>query len=102
MAASNQVFNIAAGHRTTLNELFTMIQENLFTYDPRIRTIVPVHGPFRPGDVRHSHADISKARNLLGYNPTYEVTRGLRETVKWFTERYKTSRVFERQMSSCK
>ena len=90
-AALNQVFNIADGHRTTLNELFTIIQENLAAYDPDIRTIVPVHGPFRPGDVRHSHADISKAKNLLGYNPTYDVRRGLRETVKWFAEGYKTS-----------
>jgi UDP-N-acetylglucosamine/UDP-N-acetyl-alpha-D-glucosaminouronate 4-epimerase len=90
LAASNQVFNIAAGHRTTLNELFTIIQENLAAYDPNIRTIVPLHGPFRPGDVRHSHADISKAKTLLGYNPTYDVRRGLGETVKWFTERYKT------------
>ena len=89
-AALNKVFNIAAGQRTTLNELFTIIQENLVAYDPDIRTIVPVHSPFRPGDVRHSHADISKAKNLLGYNPTYDVRRGLRETVKWFAEGYKT------------
>jgi UDP-N-acetylglucosamine 4-epimerase len=91
-AALDRVFNIAAGHRTTLNELFTIIQEDLAEYDPDIGTIVPVHGPFRTGDVRHSHADISKAKNLLGYDPTYDVRRGLRETVKWFAEGWKTLR----------
>ena len=96
MEESTQVFNIAAGHRTTLNELFALIQENLAAYDANVRTIVPIYCPFRPGDVRHSHADISKARNLLGYEPIYDVTRGLRETVKWFADRYKTSKVFER------
>jgi UDP-N-acetylglucosamine 4-epimerase len=89
--ALNQVFNIAANTRTTLNELFNIIQEDLLAYKPTIRTISPKYGPFRSGDVRHSLADITKAARLLKYSPTFDVRSGLYETVKWFAERYKTS-----------
>lgn len=86
--AINQVYNVAAGSRTTLNELFNMIKELLGDYHSDIKNISPAYGPFRPGDVRHSQADIQKVKNLLGYNPTYDVKKGMTETVRWFCNRH--------------
>jgi UDP-N-acetylglucosamine 4-epimerase len=88
--AVNQVYNIAAGSRTTLNELFNMIRELLGDYDANIKNITPVYGPFRPGDVRHSQADIQKAKDLLGYHPTHDVKSGMTKTVRWFCGRHIT------------
>ncbi len=85
--AINQVYNIAFGGRTTLNELYIMIRDPLAAYDPRIGAIEPVHGPFRSGDVRHSQADITKARTLLGYSPTHDVEQGMKETIGWYLAR---------------
>ncbi|MBI5102964.1 MAG: Vi polysaccharide biosynthesis UDP-N-acetylglucosaminuronic acid C-4 epimerase TviC [Nitrospirae bacterium] len=85
--AINQVYNVAAGERTTLKELFGMIRGCLSDYDDRIKSIDPVYGPFRIGDVPHSLADISKAKRLIGYDPEYGVKNGMEETVKWFVEK---------------
>jgi UDP-N-acetylglucosamine 4-epimerase len=82
--AVNQVYNIASGARTTLNELFYMIKELLGEYHSYIQNISPTYGSFRPGDVRHSQADIQKAKNLLSYQPTHDVKSGMTETVRWF------------------
>jgi len=87
--ALNQVYNVAVGDRTSLNEIFTMIQETLGKYDKNIKKIKPLYGPFRSGDVRHSQADISKAKALLGYNPCCDVQEGLKETVRWFINKEK-------------
>jgi UDP-N-acetylglucosamine 4-epimerase len=81
------VYNVACGGRTTLNELFRLIKAALSAHDMRISAIDPVHGPSRPGDVRHSQADIAKARTLLGYAPGFDVRRGMDETVRWYCER---------------
>jgi UDP-N-acetylglucosamine/UDP-N-acetylgalactosamine 4-epimerase len=79
-AALGQVFNVAAGGRTTLNELHRMLAAEVGAR--RSGTVAaPQHGPFRAGDVRHSQADISKAQRLLGYAPTDDVAAGLAETV---------------------
>jgi UDP-N-acetylglucosamine 4-epimerase len=86
--AINQVYNVATGSRTTLNELFNMIRELLSDYDATIKNITPLYGPFRSGDVRHSQADIQKVKNLLGYNPTYDVKKGMEETVSWFVSKH--------------
>jgi UDP-N-acetylglucosamine 4-epimerase len=83
-AASNQVYNVAVGGRTTLNELFQSIRENLGVVHEQVLSIAPAYGEFRAGDVRHSQADISKARELLGYEPTYTVSQGLAVTSDWF------------------
>lgn len=88
--AINQIYNVAAGSRTTLNELFNMIRELLEEYHSDIKNISPAYGPFRPGDVRHSQADIQKAKYLLGYNPTHDVKKGMVETVRWFCSRHIT------------
>lgn len=79
------VFNVAVGDRTTLNELFNLLHDCLKS-ECHLRGITndPTFREFRAGDVRHSQADISKARTLLGYQPKYDVNIGLKETVPWF------------------
>jgi len=84
--ALNQIYNVAHGERTTLNQLFKIIRELAAKLDKDIMTIEPGYGPFRPGDVPHSHASIEKAKRLLGYSPTHNVAQGLEETVNWFWE----------------
>ena len=68
--AVNQAYNIALGQRTTLNELFHLLQSALRAKGAALPDQKPVYRDFRPGDVRHSLADISKAQRLLGYAPT--------------------------------
>ncbi len=82
--AINQVYNVTAGERTTLNELFGMIRGYLSGYDDRIKSIEPMYWPFRKGEVLHSLTDISKAKRLIGYDPKYNVKKDMEETVKWF------------------
>lgn len=84
--AVNQVYNIACGVSTTLNELCEMIRDSLIRFQPEAAKIQPRYGDFRTGDVRYSVADISKAKKLLGYIPAYAVSKGLNETVQWFIE----------------
>lgn len=81
--ARNQVYNIAVGDRTSLNELQTLIRQQLqaIASIPEVRV---EHRDFRSGDVRHSLADISKASQLLGYQPTHRVAEGLAETMAWY------------------
>ncbi len=85
-SALNQVFNIAAGGRTTLNELFNAIRTGLVSDFPHIAQSQARYGEFRPGDVRHSLADISKAERLLGYRPTHSMTEGLTEAMAWYAK----------------
>lgn len=80
-----QVFNIAAGDRTSLNELFEMLRAALAPGHPHLENYRPRYEPFRPGDIRHSQADITNARQVLGYSPTHNVARGLQETLAWYT-----------------
>jgi len=83
-AALNQVYNVAAGERTTLNELFELERALLAERFPQVRERGPRYGAFRDGDVRHSQADISKAQSLLGYAPTHRVREGLGEAMSWY------------------
>ena len=85
--AINQVFNVAVGNRTTLNELYFGIRDLIARELPQARDIEPVYGEFRAGDVRHSQADISKAGTLLGYAPEFDVASGLKLTADWFLAR---------------
>lgn len=82
--ANNQVYNIAVGHRTTLNDLYTMLQSNLKLHLNHLEKFEPTYCAFRPGDVQHSQADITKAQRLLKYQPTHTVDEGLVHTVNWF------------------
>lgn len=82
--AVNQVFNIALGGRTTLNELLRVLQTAVRRLQPELPEIKPVYREFRPGDVRHSVADVSKARRLLGFTPVCSVTDGLTRAMDWY------------------
>lgn len=82
--AVNQVYNIAFGDRTTLNDLAVGLRDTLAQYDPKIAEVEIVHGPYRKGDIPHSLASVEKARRLLGYDPAYNLLRGLQEACKWY------------------
>ncbi len=82
--ALNQVYNVAVGQRITLNRLFELLRDLLTRYQPAIAQRKPVYRDFRPGDVRHSQADIGKAQRLLGYVPTHQIAAGLTEAVPWY------------------
>lgn len=83
-SAINQIYNIAVGDRTTLNQLLEFIRENLATHFKHLDDFKPIYRDFRAGDVRHSLADISKAQNLIAYAPTYHVREGLTEALDWY------------------
>jgi len=76
--ALNQVYNIAKGEQTTLNELFRILREISG------KDVKPIHGPERNGDIKHSLADVSKAKQMLGYDPTTTPAEGLRKTFDWY------------------
>jgi UDP-N-acetylglucosamine 4-epimerase len=83
-AALNQVYNVAHGERTSLNQLFFFIRDLAAGFDKDILKIEPVYGPARPGDIPHSLASIEKAKKLLHYSPTLNVEEGLKEALKWY------------------
>ena len=78
--ASGQAFNIAYGGRETLNNLYNKLCKLLN------KDIKPIYKEERAGDIRHSNADVSKAKKLLGYNPDYSMDRGLELTIEWYKE----------------
>lgn len=82
--ATNQVYNIAAGQRTTLNELFAAIRTQLVAMGFQLGELKPVYRDFRPGDVRHSLADIHKAERLLEYVPLTLLRKGLEQAAAWY------------------
>lgn len=86
--AKNQVYNVAVGDRTTLNDLFNAIKaalnENGVTY-----TKEPVYRDFRAGDVRHSQASINKIQSLLGYEPTKKINQGIELAMGWYVNTLK-------------
>lgn len=84
-ASRDHVYNVAAGGRTTLSQLAQMIRQALLRHGIAY-ALAPLHKDFRPGDIRHSHADLERARQLLGYQPTHSVEQGLAQTVAWYLE----------------
>lgn len=87
--AVNTVFNTAYGDRTTLNQLVTILREELSFFDPEIAKVEIIYGPNRVGDIPHSLASIEKAKEILGYNPQYSLQEGLKKAVKWYWENLK-------------
>src|SRR5680860_975035 len=81
--AVNTVYNVAYGERTTLNELVGLLTEYLSEFDSEIKGIKATYGPVRIGDVPHSLASIEKAKNLLDYEPEYDINKGLKEAISW-------------------
>ncbi len=82
--AINQVYNVALQARTSLNELFALLRERLLAHYPHLRTVKPKYRSFRAGDVRHSEADIGKAKRHLGYAPTHRLEQGLDAALDWY------------------
>ena len=89
--ARNQVYNVAVGDRTTLNELFHLLRDNLAWLVVAENDVTqlampyaPVYREFRAGDVRHSQADIGKGQRLLGYAPTHRLAEGVPEAMAWY------------------
>jgi UDP-N-acetylglucosamine 4-epimerase len=85
-AATDQVYNVAFGQRTTLNELYYMIRDRVAEAHPECANREPIYRDFRAGDVRHSLADISKSSARLGYAPEYSVKSGLDEAARWYLD----------------
>ena len=82
--AIDQVYNVALNEQTSLNKLYQMIEERIVERIQGIEKKDPVYRDFRSGDVRHSLADISKAKLLLSYNPKYKISKGLDEAMDWY------------------
>ena len=85
--AQGSVFNVAVGARTSLNRLFALIRDGLREHQVHYRR-EPLHADFRRGDVRHSQADIGKARRLLGYAPTHSIEQGIAAALPWYIQRF--------------
>ena len=87
--AVNEVYNIALGERTSLNQLFQTLQKTLRCQEPALPEQKPRYREFRPGDVRHSVADIHKAQRLLGYAPVCRIEQGLEAAMAWYRQNVK-------------
>ncbi|HAS6776050.1 TPA: Vi polysaccharide biosynthesis UDP-N-acetylglucosaminuronic acid C-4 epimerase TviC [Vibrio parahaemolyticus] len=81
--AKDEVYNVAVGDRTTLNELYYAIKNALNDNDIMVHA-EPIYREFRVGDVRHSQADTTKARKLLGYSAGYVIQKGIIKTMPWY------------------
>ena len=79
-SAAGEAFNIAYGGREYLNDIYKGLQEALGV------AIEPIYGPERAGDIKHSNADISKAKELLGYDPDWSFKRGIKAAIEWYKE----------------
>jgi len=88
--ALNRVYNIAVGENTSLNRLLEILR-TLLQVD-----FEPIYRPFRAGDVRHSLADISLARERLGYAPTHTLASGLKQALPWYLKRFESAPVLPR------
>jgi UDP-N-acetylglucosamine 4-epimerase len=82
--AVNQIYNVALNERTSLNQLYGMIRGLLLDKFPNLINHKPNYVDFREGDVRHSQADISKAREMLGFEPTHRINQGLEQAMDWY------------------
>lgn len=82
--ATNQVYNVAVGDRTTLNQLYELLRGDLFPIYEHLAEARPIYRDFRAGDVRHSLADINKSVTLLGYQPSHRITEGMKVAMSWY------------------
>jgi UDP-N-acetylglucosamine 4-epimerase len=82
--ALNTVYNVAFGEATTVIQLIDDLKANLSQFDPEIAKIEAVKGDKRKGDVLHSLASVDKGKRLLGYNPQYSLSDGLKEAIEWY------------------
>ena len=87
--AINQIYNVAVGDKTSLNELYYILNDTLSKKFDYLKNSKPIHREFRAGDVRHSQANIEKAQLKLGYEPSHRVKDGLIEAMDWYVENLK-------------
>ncbi len=87
--ATDQVYNVALNDRTSLNELYRIIEDSLIKNVQGLEKKEPIYRDFRPGDVRHSQASIDKAKELLGYQPQFRIAEGLNEAIGWYINSFK-------------
>ena len=90
--ATDQVYNVALNDRTSLNKLYQMIEERLIQRTQGLEKKKPIYRDFRVGDVRHSQANIDKAKTLLGYRPRYEIYEGMDDAISWYVKSSKKSK----------
>ena len=88
--ALNEVYNVALNDRTSLNELYQMIEERLVQSIQGLEKKKPIYREFRSGDVRHSQASIEKAQELLGYKPKYRISEGMNKVIDWYVNNNKS------------
>jgi len=84
--ALNNVYNVAYGERSTLLDLANLLKTYLSDFDPEIKNIKIKHTKNRIGDIPHSLASVNKAKQLLNYNPKYDISTGLKEAIAWYWE----------------
>jgi len=82
--ATDQIYNVALNDRTSLNKLYQMIEDRLIQRMQGLEKKEPIYQDFRAGDVRHSQANIDKAKTLLNYQPKYMISEGMNETMNWY------------------
>jgi UDP-N-acetylglucosamine 4-epimerase len=82
--AVDQVYNVAVNDRTSLNDLYVMIEDRLIQRRQGLEKKSPIYRDFRAGDVRHSQANIDKAQDLLSYQPTHKIFEGMDEVMDWY------------------
>ena len=82
--AKDQVYNVAVGDRTSLNQLYLHLRDNLAATFSHLKDAQPIYRDSRVGDVRHSQANVTKAERLLGYQPTHRIGEGLVEAMEWY------------------
>ena len=82
--ALNTVYNVAYGSRCSLNKLLELLKTLLSDFDAKIADVEIKYGPERIGDIKHSLASIEKAKSILGYDPKYDIEKGLQEAINWY------------------
>jgi UDP-N-acetylglucosamine 4-epimerase len=82
----NTIYNVAYGDCNTLNDLMRYLKEYLSEFDSKISNIKVIYGPYRAGDIPHSHANIDRAKENLNYDPQFTLQQGLKIAVKWYWE----------------
>jgi UDP-N-acetylglucosamine 4-epimerase len=96
-ATRNQIYNVGMGDRSTLNQLFECVRDELSMNGLRYSR-APIYRDFRAGDVRHSQADISKAKSLLSYAPQFSLRDGIKRSMPWYLRNVRS----EKELSSGK
>ena len=86
-SCKDSIYNVAVGGRTSLNSLFEIIKHSLDKHGIVVTT-KPTYKDFRPGDVKHSQANISKSQRILGYSPAHDVVKGIEEAMPWYIRKF--------------